>query len=68
MNSNAALHVHLDELGYIDHACMDLLMSWEKQHESLGGRLYVDWPGLEARFHSSGPAALPPTANGARAA
>lgn len=44
------LHVHLEELEYIDHACMDLLMNWEKQHESTGGRLFIDWPGLEALF------------------
>jgi len=49
---SAELHVHLDELGYIDHACLDLLMSWEKQHESLGGELTIDWERLEAHFRS----------------
>ena len=47
---NTALHVHLDELEYIDHACLELLANWEKQHERTGGTLYVDWAGLEGRF------------------
>lgn len=45
------LHVHFDRLDYIDHACMDLLMNWEKQHEATGGRLVIDWDFLTARFH-----------------
>ncbi len=58
---SAELHAHLDELGYIDHACIDLLMSWEKQHATSGGRLFVDWSGLEARFRRPpGLAVLPP--------
>ena len=49
----AELHVHLEELDYIDHACLDLLMNWEKQHETFGGKLAIDWPGLEGRFRST---------------
>ena len=37
-------------IDYIDHACLDLLANWEKQHELTGGKLYVDWEGLQARF------------------
>ncbi len=48
--ANTELHVHLEELDYIDHACLDLLANWEKQHELTGGKLYVDWEGLQARF------------------
>ena len=44
------LVVHLDGLDYIDHACLDLLMNWEKQHEAMGGSLSIDWEGLQARF------------------
>ena len=46
----AHLHVDFQQLDYIDHACLELLMSWEKQHESAGGRLYLDWGELHARF------------------
>jgi MFS superfamily sulfate permease-like transporter len=59
----AELHVPLDNLSYIDHACLTLLMDWEKQHEAVGGRLVIDWDGLHARFRSvkqrSRPALVP---------
>ncbi len=55
---DADLHVHLDHLGYIDHACIDLLVSWEKQNHASGGRLSVDWEGLEARFREPGVVSL----------
>jgi MFS superfamily sulfate permease-like transporter len=47
-----SLHVDFEHLDYIDHACIDLLMSWAKQHESVGGRLTIDWDSLHARFRS----------------
>lgn len=48
---NNELHVHLEGLEYIDHACFDLLMNWEKQHTASGGLLVIDWGALSARFH-----------------
>src|SRR4029077_20007440 len=51
---SAELHVHFEELAYIDHACLDLLMSWQKQHEATGGILEIDWDSLHARFHHYG--------------
>ena len=48
--SNSELHVHLEELTYIDHACLDLLMKWEKEHTAMGGSLIIDWDSLTARF------------------
>jgi MFS superfamily sulfate permease-like transporter len=59
---NTELHVHFEELSYIDHACLDLLMNWEKQHEATGGNLVVDWESLTARFHSYGEPAQTPGA------
>ncbi len=47
----AELHVHFEQLSYIDHACLDLLINWEKQHEATGGSLVIDWDTLTARFH-----------------
>jgi MFS superfamily sulfate permease-like transporter len=44
------LQVHMDKLDYIDHACLNLLANWAKQHESLGGRLVIDWNSLHACF------------------
>lgn len=48
--SQSELHVHFEELDLIDHACLNLLLSWEKQHEATGGCLVLDWEGLAARF------------------
>ncbi len=48
------LHVHFEELGHIDHACLDLLMKWEKQHEATGGSLVMDWESLTAKFRPRG--------------
>lgn len=50
--SGTTLHVHFDELTYIDHACLDLLMSWQQQHALTGGKLVIDWSALRARFRS----------------
>ncbi len=48
---NVELHVDFEYLSHIDHACLDLLMNWEKQHESTGGTLVIDWDTLHANFH-----------------
>jgi MFS superfamily sulfate permease-like transporter len=47
------LHVHFDRLDYIDHACLDLLVNWEKQHAATGGTLVIDWESLTARFRGN---------------
>ncbi len=49
--ARAELHVDFEHLDYIDHACLDLLMTWARQHEATGGRLVLDWESLHARFH-----------------
>lgn len=46
------LHVDFDRLTFIDHACLDLLMNWAKQHEGSGGTLVIDWDSLRANFHN----------------
>jgi MFS superfamily sulfate permease-like transporter len=45
------VHVHLGELDYVDHACLDLLANWEKQHKATGGTLTLDWKDLEGKYH-----------------
>jgi MFS superfamily sulfate permease-like transporter len=52
---NAELHVDLQHLSYIDHACLDLLASWANQHQVGGGQLVMDWESLHARFHQEQP-------------
>lgn len=46
----AELVVEFENLTYIDHACLDLLMNWAKQHASFGGQLILDWEELQGRF------------------
>lgn len=45
------LHVHVDELTFIDHACLDLLMNWEQQQTN-GGVLIINWEQLATRVHA----------------
>jgi MFS superfamily sulfate permease-like transporter len=49
--AQAAVHVDCEELSYIDHACLDLLLRWETQHSASGGCLILDWDSLAARHH-----------------
>ncbi len=51
--AGAELHVDLAHLEYIDHACLELFISWAKQHEVTGGELVMDWDSLHARFNAS---------------
>ena len=48
--SDTELNVHFEDLRHIDHACLDLLMKWEKQHEATGGGLVIDWESLTVEF------------------
>ncbi|MCG8409224.1 MAG: SulP family inorganic anion transporter [Phycisphaerales bacterium] len=44
------LHVFMEDLDYIDHACLTLLVDWEEQHKATGGTLKMDWSELHPRF------------------
>jgi MFS superfamily sulfate permease-like transporter len=57
----AELHVDFQHLHYIDHACLELLMTWAKQHESTGGQLTLDWQSLHAQFQSAAAGMTPST-------
>lgn len=46
----AEVHVHLDGLRYLDHACLELLAKWEQQHRSQGGKPILDWDLLHGVF------------------
>ena len=47
----AEVHIHFEHLDYIDHACLDLISNWEKQHEGTGGSLVIEWEELSNKFH-----------------
>jgi len=40
------LHIHFDELEFIDHACLDLISEFRKRHESNDGQVVVEWEEL----------------------
>lgn len=44
------VHIHVEALDYIDHACLEMLSSWEKLHQSTGGSLIVEWSDLVERY------------------
>jgi MFS superfamily sulfate permease-like transporter len=44
------LHVHIHELNYVDHACMDALSSWERQRKDRGGSVVVEWDELRKKY------------------
>lgn len=44
------LHVHLDKMTYIDHACMDLLVNWEKARNEDRDILFIEWNEVMARY------------------
>jgi MFS superfamily sulfate permease-like transporter len=56
--ANVPLHVVLDHLEYIDHACIDLLSNWEKQHEATGGEIIIEWDSLHRKYFERSPRVL----------
>ena len=48
----AHVRVFIDQLSYIDHACIELLTNWDVQHRGTGGRLEIEWEGLASRYRN----------------
>ena len=44
------VHVDMQNLGYIDHACIELMQTWEKSRASQGNTLVLGWDELFARY------------------
>ena len=53
LRPDSHLQVHLHELTFIDHACLDLLVNWEQQHKAAGGDLVLDWGALHGLFREN---------------
>ncbi len=51
VSADTELHVEVADLDYIDHACLELLTSWERQHKAAGGKLVIEWGDLRAKYH-----------------
>lgn len=56
--AGAEVHVHIGDLNYIDHACIDLLTSWDRQHRAAGGSLTIEWDELAQKYHARRTAAV----------
>ena len=48
---NANVNIDLHSLLHIDHACLELIRDWTAQHERGGGKVSLDWKGVDLRFH-----------------
>ena len=59
--SGSETHVHIEDLEYIDHACLEMLSSWDKQHSSNGGSVTIEWQELVNRYHRALAGEAPPT-------
>src|SRR5262245_48926876 len=44
------VHIHLDRLQFVDHAVLQLLITFQKQYEAAGGAVFIDWDRLHAHF------------------
>ncbi len=47
--AGAAVNLNVNQLYYIDHACLDLIANWCKQHIERDGQVYVPWKELQLR-------------------
>jgi len=47
------VHVQVDSLRHIDHACLHLLQSWKNIHEANGGQVLLDWERLQNRTYQT---------------
>ena len=60
------VRIHIEDLAYIDHACLDLLSHWKEQHEKNGARLLIEWDGLMQRYAKIGALSYKPSRAGER--
>ncbi len=44
--AEADVHIHFQNLNYIDHACLDVISGWEQQRLKQGGKVTVEWDEL----------------------
>ena len=48
----------IDHLSYIDHACLDLIANWRKQHVAREGQVELPWDDLHRRYYERDAAVL----------
>jgi MFS superfamily sulfate permease-like transporter len=47
---SSEVHVHFQNMQYIDHASMEAITSWEQQRASKDGKTVVEWEELKDRY------------------
>jgi MFS superfamily sulfate permease-like transporter len=48
------LHMHFDELDFVDHACLDFIAAFQERHQETGGRVVLEWRSLIGRYTRGG--------------
>jgi MFS superfamily sulfate permease-like transporter len=61
------VHVHIGDLDYIDHACLDLLANWDKQYAATGGTVTIEWDELSSKYHARRPSYIKAAREAAKA-
>ncbi len=54
LEPGSQVHVHIENLDFIDHACIDLLTNWDRQYKASGGSLTIEWEALAKKYKSGG--------------
>jgi hypothetical protein len=49
--ADCIIHLHIEDLRYIDHACFEMLQSAAAQRAEQGGAVHASWETLAKRFH-----------------
>ncbi|QDU36151.1 C4-dicarboxylic acid transporter DauA [Maioricimonas rarisocia] len=62
----AKVIVDADHLSFMDHACLELLKNWQKQHETTGGTVEIQWETLHGFVESGKPAPKTPPSQSER--
>jgi MFS superfamily sulfate permease-like transporter len=55
------IHLHVDQLRYIDHACLVAIGDFERQSRQRGQTVVIDWTDLDARSEKRAPELQPST-------
>jgi len=53
------LHIHVEHLDFIDHACLEHLRTWESFYALSGGSVIVEWHTLTQKLNGNKPTAQP---------
>jgi MFS superfamily sulfate permease-like transporter len=51
--ADAELHIHLDDVTYMDHAAIEELGNWERLAERTGGKLVVEWDAVTSLYNGA---------------